>query len=71
MTVNAMVTITRTISITDPKTGKKTTHTQEAHLYRNVTVDVVTGDVTYGEWTTGSWAQFDVHKCLATRQVKR
>ena len=54
-------TITRTIKITEPGKATKTT-TQVAHIYRNATVDDVTGDVTYGAWSTDAadWVAVDV-----------
>lgn len=44
-------TITRTVNITEPG-QKMATTTQTAKLYRDATVDEVTGDVTYGDWST-------------------
>ena len=44
-------TITRTVNITEPGKAMVPT-TQTAKLYRDATVDEVTGDVTYGEWST-------------------
>lgn len=52
-------TITRTIEVLDPHTGKTTT-TQTVHLTRQATVDEVTRQVTYGDWTTGEWDEFTV-----------
>lgn len=52
-------TITRTIEVLDPHTGKTTT-TQTVYLTRQATVDEVTGQVTYGDWTTGEWDEFVV-----------
>lgn len=52
-------TVTRTINVTDPS-GRTTSVEQTIHLYRDATVDEVTGDVTYGQWSTGSWAEYDV-----------
>ena len=54
-------TITRTINITEPGQATKTT-TQVAHIYRDATVDDVTGDVTYGAWSTDAadWVAVDV-----------
>lgn len=54
-------TLTRTITITNPD-GKKTTITQTATIYRDATVDDVTGEVTYGDWSEDdtSWGQVDV-----------
>lgn len=52
-------TITRTIEVLDPHTGKTTT-TQTVHLIRRATVDEVTGHVDYGDWTTGEWNEFTV-----------
>ena len=46
-------TITRTINITEPDQATKTT-TQVAHIYRDATVDDVTGEVTYSAWSTDS-----------------
>lgn len=54
-------TITRTINITKP--GQKTqTVTQTAKIYRDATVDDVTGEVTYGAWSTDDtdWSSVDV-----------
>ena len=54
-------TITRTVNITEP--GQKTaTTTQTAKLYRDATVDEVTGDVTYGDWSTDAtdWTAVNV-----------
>src|SRR5699024_9245272 len=54
-------TITRTITITKP--GQKTqTVTQTAKIYRDATVDDVTGEVTYGAWSTDDtdWSSVDV-----------
>lgn len=55
-------TITRTVNITDPHTGKTTTTNQKAHITRTGDLDEVTGHVTYGDWTTdgNSWAAVDV-----------
>lgn len=54
-------TITRTVNITEPG-QKMATTTQTAKLYRDATVDEVTGDVTYGEWSTDTtnWTAVDV-----------
>lgn len=50
-------TITRTINVTTP--GSKTVTTkQDAKLFRDATVDDVTGEVTYGDWSTSSWDDF-------------
>jgi LPXTG-motif cell wall-anchored protein len=43
-------TITRTITVTDPKTGEHKT-TQTLSFQRTASVDDVDGSVTYGEWT--------------------
>ena len=50
-------TITRTINVTTPD-GKMTTTKQVAKIYRDATVDDVTGEVTYGDWSEGTWADF-------------
>ena len=52
-------TITRTINVTNPS-GKTTTTVQTAKIYRDGTVDNVTGEVTYGDWFTDttSWTDF-------------
>lgn len=50
--------ITRTINVTDPVSGKTTTTKQDAKLFRDATVDNVTGEVTYGAWSTASWDDF-------------
>ncbi|KRK07395.1 hypothetical protein FC52_GL000721 [Lactobacillus pasteurii DSM 23907 = CRBIP 24.76] len=54
-------TITRTINITEPGQATKTT-TQVAHIYRDATVDDVTGEVTYSGWSTDSadWTAVNV-----------
>lgn len=44
-------TITRTVNITEPGKALKPT-TQTAKIYRDATVDEVTGDVTYTDWST-------------------
>ena len=49
--------ITRTITAIDPHTGSRITK-QVAALYRDATVDNVTGAVTYTDWTKGKWAKF-------------
>lgn len=53
-------TITRTINVTDPKTGHVTTTTQQVTLTRDGTHDEVTNADNWGAWTTGSFAQVDV-----------
>lgn len=52
-------TITRTINVTNPS-GKTTTTVQTAKIYRDGTVDNVTGEVTYSDWSTDttSWTDF-------------
>jgi LPXTG-motif cell wall-anchored protein len=50
--------ITRTINVIDPVSGKTTTTKQDAKLFRDATVDNVTGEVTYGAWSTASWDDF-------------
>ncbi len=50
--------VTRTITVTDPVTGKVTTTKQDAHLHRKATVDEVTGAVTYGDWQNDFWNLF-------------
>ena len=54
-------TITRTVNITEPGQATKTT-TQVAHIYRDATVDDVTGEVTYSAWSTDSadWTAVNV-----------
>ena len=54
-------TITRVVNITEPG-QKMATTTQTAKLYRDATVDEVTGDVTYGEWSTDAtdWSAVEV-----------
>ena len=54
-------TITRTINITEPGQATKTT-TQVARIYRDATVDDVTGEVTYSAWSTDSadWTAVNV-----------
>lgn len=44
-------TITRTVNITEPG-QKMATTTQTAKIFRDATVDEVTGEVTYGNWST-------------------
>ncbi|MDM8244989.1 mucin-binding protein, partial [Limosilactobacillus vaginalis] len=50
-------TITRTITVTTPD-GQTTTTKQAAKIYRDATIDDVTGEVTYGDWSEGTWADF-------------
>ena len=50
--------ITRRITVVDPHTGKKTT-TQVAKLFRDATVDNVTGQVTYTAWNKATWDKFE------------
>ena len=50
-------TITRTIKVTTPD-GQTTTTKQAAKIYRDATIDDVTGEVTYGDWSEGTWADF-------------
>ncbi|OUQ53362.1 mucin-binding protein, partial [Lactobacillus gallinarum] len=50
-------TITRTINVTTPD-GQTTTTKQVAKIYRDATIDDVTGEVTYGDWSEGTWADF-------------
>ena len=54
-------TITRTVNITEPG-QKMATTTQTAKIYRDATVDEVTGEVTYGDWSTDAtdWTAVDV-----------
>ncbi len=54
-------TLTRTITITDQH-GKKNTIKQTATIYRDATVDDVTGEVTYGDWSEDdtSWSKVNV-----------
>ena len=49
--------IVRTITVTDPHTGDKVI-TQIAKLYRDATVDNVTGVITYTGWSKGNWNEF-------------
>ena len=53
-------TVTRTINVKDSKGVVKTT-TQIAQIFRDATVDDVTGNVTYGDWSTDAddWKAFD------------
>lgn len=49
-------TVTRTIKIKDPLTGKETVAlVQTAKLTRTATVDEVTGAVSYSDWSTAEW----------------
>ena len=50
--------ITRSITVIDPHAGKKTT-TQAAKLFRDATVDNVTGQVTYTAWNKATWDKFE------------
>ena len=50
-------TITRTINVTTPD-GQTTTTKQVAKIYRDATIDDVTGEVTYGSWSEDTWADF-------------
>ena len=50
-------TITRTINVTTPD-GQTTTTKQVAKIYRDATIDDVTGEVTYGDWSEGTWTDF-------------
>ena len=49
--------IVRTITVTDPHMGDKVT-TQMVKLYRDATVDNVTGVITYTNWSKGNWNEF-------------
>ena len=49
--------ITRTITVIDPHTGKKTTK-QVANLFRDATVDNVTKTITYTDWNVATWDEF-------------
>ena len=49
--------ITRTITVIDPHTGQHVTK-QVAKLFRDATVDNVTGAVTYTDWNKGVWDEF-------------
>ena len=51
-------TITRTINVKDPHTNKVATTKQVAKIFRDATVDDVTGEVTYSDWSEGTWADF-------------
>ena len=48
-------TITRTIKVTDPHSGKVTTTMQTAKISRNATYDDVTGEVTTDAWSQATW----------------
>ncbi|MBM6955549.1 mucin-binding protein, partial [Limosilactobacillus coleohominis] len=50
-------TITRTINVTTPD-GQTTTTKQVAKIFRDATIDDVTGEVTYGSWSEDTWADF-------------
>ena len=50
-------TITRTINVTTPD-GQMTTTKQVAKIFRDATIDDVTGEVTYGSWSEDTWADF-------------
>ena len=50
-------TITRTINVKTPD-GQTTTTTQVAKIFRDATIDDVTGEVTYGSWSEDTWADF-------------
>ena len=49
--------ITRTITVIDPHTGQHVTK-QVAKLFRDATVDNVTGAVTYTDWNNATWDEF-------------
>ena len=49
--------ITRTITVIDPHTGQHVTK-QVAKLFRDATVDNVTGAVTYTDWNNATWNEF-------------
>ena len=49
--------IVRTITVIDPHTGNKVTK-QTAKLFRDATVDNVTGTVTYTDWNKANWDEF-------------
>ncbi|MBM6729567.1 mucin-binding protein, partial [Limosilactobacillus ingluviei] len=53
-------TITRTINVKDPHTNKVATTKQVAKIFRDATVDDVTGEVTYGNWSSDAahWTDF-------------
>src|SRR5699024_5994614 len=53
-------TITRTIKVKDPHTNKVSTTKQVAKIFRDATVDDVTGEVTYGDWSSddANWTDF-------------
>lgn len=51
--------ITRTITVVDPHTGKKT-QVQTAHLTKTATIDTVTGNIDYSDWTNSKWDKFIV-----------
>ena len=44
-------TVTRTVNIVDPLTGKTSTTVQTVKFARSATVDIATGEVRYGDWT--------------------
>lgn len=49
-------TVTRTIKITDPTTGRTTSQVQTVAIYRDATYTPVTGDITYTNWSTAQFA---------------
>src|SRR5699024_9447212 len=53
-------TSTRTIKVTHPHTNKVSTTKQVAKIFRDATVDDVTGEVTYGDWSSddANWTDF-------------
>lgn len=52
-------TITRTINVIDPTTGKTTTTKQTVTLTRSGEKNTTTGETTWGDWRTGEWPEFD------------
>lgn len=63
-------TVTRTINITDPVTGKTTT-TQQANLTRTAKINDSDTGVTYSDWSTdaNSWTAVDIAKAGYTPHV--
>lgn len=51
-------TITRTIKVQEPS-GKLKIEKQVAQIYRDATVDDVTGEVSYHPWISDSWKEYD------------
>ncbi|TSO26645.1 YSIRK-type signal peptide-containing protein [Lactobacillus sp. LL6] len=51
-------TVTRTVNIVDPLTGKVATTIQTVKFTRTATVEVATGEVSYGDWTASGDKSF-------------